>query len=124
MEVNHVIRRLILPLLPLAAVLATAAPAQAGSCSLSMSEQRNGLGATYTTSLRVTKTTCAKGKQVVKAFNSCRKANGGADGRCTRKVKKFSCSEKRTNQIDTQYDSTTTCKRGGKKVVFTYTQFT
>lgn len=115
---------LLLPLAALLASLAAAAPAAAATCKLSTSEQRGGLGATYTTSLRVTNTACANGKRVVKAFNACRKANGGADGRCNRKVRRFSCTERRSNQIKTQYDSKVTCKRGAKRVIFTYTQFT
>ena len=43
----------------------------AGSCHLSSYEQRH-LGASYVTSLGVKKTSCTKGKGVVKAFNSCR----------------------------------------------------
>ena len=73
----------------------------AGNCHLSTYEQRH-LGATYVTSLRVRKTSCRTGKKVVKAFNSCR---GSARGRCHHKVRRYSCSEKRSG-ISVQFDST------------------
>ena len=115
------------PLLAAAALvlLVAAAPASAArNCKLSTSEQRN-LGATYVqTPLKVKGVTCGKGKKVVKAFNACRKANGGADGRCPRRALRFRCTESRFNKLSTQYDSRVTCKRGGKRVLFTYTQFT
>ena len=91
----------------------------AGKCHLSSHEQRH-LGASYVTSLSVKKTSCKKGKGVVKAFNSCR---GSARGRCTHKVKRYSCNESRTG-ISTQFDSTVNCSRGGKRVHFTYTENT
>jgi hypothetical protein len=119
-------RSLRLPLLlPAAACIALigAAPASAAGCHLSTSEQR-GLGATYTTSLSVKGVSCAKGKRVARAFQACRKSNGGADGRCDHRVRRFSCSERRSNRIRTQYDSSVTCRRGARRVHLTYTMFT
>ena len=117
------IRRTAVSLLPFAAVLALAAPASAKSCNLSPNEQRS-LGATYVLNLKAKKVTCGKAKKVVKAFNACRKANGGVDGRCTKKVKRFRCTESRFNETSFQYDSNVTCKRGRKRVTFTYQQNT
>ena len=114
---------LLVPLAALVASLAFAPAASAKSCRLSPSEQR-GLGATYVFKLRATGVTCGKAKKVVKAFNACRKANGGADGRCNRRVLRFRCSESRFNRISTQYDSNVVCKRGAKRVTFTYQQNT
>jgi hypothetical protein len=91
----------------------------AGNCHLSTYEQRH-MGATYVTSLRVKRTSCGTGKAVVRAFNKCRK---GPRGRCHRKVKRFSCSERRSG-VSVQFNSTVNCKRGGKRVHFTYTQNT
>ena len=120
-------RALRLPLLLTAAAsvaLLGAAPASAAGCRLSSSEQRGGLGATYTTSLSVKGVSCSGGKRVARTFQACRKRNGGADGRCNRRVRRFSCSERRSNKIRTQYDSRVTCKRGSRRVIFTYTMFT
>jgi hypothetical protein len=93
----------------------------AGKCHLSSHEQRH-LGASYVTSLSVKKTSCKRGKGVVKAFNACRHKHGKG-GRCTSKVKGYSCSEKRTNGPGS-YDSKTTCTNGGKRVSFAYVQNT
>jgi hypothetical protein len=94
----------------------------AGSCRLSTSEQRN-LGATYVLQLTVRKTTCSKGKSLVKAFHACRRSRGGKKGFCPR-VNGYSCKESRFNKTKTQYDSRATCTRGSKSVKHTYTQFT
>jgi hypothetical protein len=91
----------------------------AGKCHLSSSEQRH-LGASYVTSLSVRGVSCRTGKAVVRAYHKCR---GSARGRCHHKVKRFSCSEHRAG-ISTQFDARVACKRGGKRVNFTYTQNT
>jgi hypothetical protein len=117
---------------PLALLLATlvgtllftaalASPASAArKCKLSTSEQRN-LGANYTTKLRVKGVSCKKGKRVSRAFHKCRKSNGGWNGRCKRRVLRFRCSENRFAAIKTNFSANVTCKRGGKRVWFTYT---
>lgn len=89
-------------------------------CGISGRERR--LGATYVTSLSVTGVSCAYAERVVRAFHRCRRRNGGADGRC-RGVLRFRCSERRTSS-PVQYDSRTSCRRGGDRVVFRYTQNT
>lgn len=103
---------------------ATSASVQASkSCGLSAKEGRS-LGATYVTSLSVKKVSCSKGKSVAKAFNACRRANGGAKGRCNSKVGGgYKCTESR-NSIPSQISSKVNCKRGSKKVSFRFTQFT
>ena len=68
-------------------------------------------------------TSCGTGKGVVKGFNKCRHQNGGRDGKCNSKVKGFKCSEgKRDGVPHVQYSSHVSCKKGGKKVAFSYTQ--
>ena len=101
------------------AVAGSPAVHAAGNCHLSSYEQRH-LGASYVTSLRVKKTSCSKGKGVVKAFNSCR---GSARGHCTHRVKGYACNEHRSG-ISVQFDSTVNCSNGSKRVHFTYTQNT
>ncbi len=39
-------------------------------------------------------------------------------------MKGYTCSEKRFDKIKTQYSSNVTCRKGGKTVKHTYTQFT
>ena len=114
--------------LPLGAV-ASAQPAPAtawasSSCHLSGHDQRH-LGASYVTSLSVKNTSCAVGKQVTLGFNKCRTSGGKPQGKCTHKVNKFRCSEKRYDAVPgVQYSSKVTCVRGSKKVFSTYTQNT
>lgn len=96
------------------------------SCSLSAAEmggtKPSTLGPTYVLQLSAKGTSCGKAKGVVKAFHTCRHKHGKA-GRCTSKVKGYSCSEKRTSS-PTQYDSSVTCKNGSKRVNHRYTQNT
>lgn len=79
-------------------------------------------GSGYFTSLSVKGVTCAKGRKVALAHYRCRTENG-RKGRCSRRVLRFSCSEQRTS-IPTQFDSRVTCRRGAKRVTFTYQQNT
>jgi hypothetical protein len=82
-------------------------------------------GPTYVPQMSVRKVSCRKGKAVVKAYHRCRVADGGAEkGRCTRKVKRFRCKEKRLSSIKTQFDAKVTCARKKARVTFTYTQYT
>lgn len=99
-----------------------AAPAEARGCSLAGKERS--LGPTYTTSLSVRRTSCRTGYRVVRAFDRCRKHHHGKAGHCRHKVRRFRCREHRFDRISTQYDSKVTCKRGKRRVRFTYTQFT
>jgi hypothetical protein len=99
----------------------TAAPSQARACSLA--GKVRSLGPTYTTSLHVRHTTCRTGYRVVRAYDACRKRHGKA-GHCRHRVRHFRCRESRFNRISTQYDARVGCRRGGKRVRFTYTQFT
>lgn len=91
-----------------------------GACDIS--GQQTELGASYVTSVKARKVGCSKALKVVKAYHKCRKDNGGRDGRCGR-VKGYSCSEKRESS-PSQYNAKAKCKKGGKKVVQTYTQNT
>lgn len=100
------------------------ATASATDCTLTTKEQR-GLGASYVTSLKVSGTTCAKGKGVTLAFNKCRTAGGKPQGKCTRKVGSYTCAEKRYDAVPgVQYSSKVTCTWGQKKIFSTYTQNT
>lgn len=113
---------LAMALIASAAAHATAGPTASTAATCSVSKDGRKLGATYVTSLKVRGVSCTKGKRVVKSFNSCRRANGGADGRCTSRVQGFSCKERRAG-IASQYDAKVTCKAGTRSVIFNYTQF-
>lgn len=105
----------------LLALLVVPTAASAATCSVRGQERR--LGPTYVTKLVVTNVSCTSGKRLVRSFYNCRVANGGKDGRC-RRVSGYTCSERRTNVISTQYDSRVVCNNGSRRVVHNYTQFT
>lgn len=90
-------------------------------CSLKKDGRK--LGTTYVTKLTVTSVTCTQAKTVVKAFQRCRRSNGGVSGRCTRPVQGYRCTETR-DTIPTQFVSRASCRSGARAIRFTYTQFT
>jgi hypothetical protein len=92
----------------------------AKSCHLSAHEQRHS-GASYVTSLHVKKTSCKKGKAVVRAYHKCRRAHGWK-GKCGHKVKGYKCKRHIQDSSSFQYDATVTCRRGAKRVTHSYTQ--
>ena len=79
-----------------------------------------GLG--YFTSLTVSGTSCATGKNVAIAYYHCRLRNG-VKGRCAGGVLGFRCIEKRVS-IPTEIDARVSCVKGSEKVVHTYQQDT
>ncbi|HYI79872.1 MAG TPA: hypothetical protein VEW67_03335 [Thermoleophilaceae bacterium] len=93
------------------------------SKSCSLSGKTRSLGPTYTTSLSVKRVKCSKGESLVRSYYNCRLDNGGRKARCGG-VSGYSCSERRYDVIPTQFSATATCKKGRKKVVHKYTQFT
>lgn len=92
------------------------------ACSVA-GDQRDFPPASYVTSIRVRNTTCRKGKKVTRAYHRCRKAHGGANGRCPNRVLRFRCSEGEREVVPgIQYNAKVTCRRGARKIVSTYTQ--
>lgn len=80
------------------------------------------MGPSYVTKLAVSSgVTCATGKSVIRAYDRCRKNNGGADGVCRSKVLTYNCTERRTTGRF-QFSANATCKSGTKAVTFSYTQ--
>jgi hypothetical protein len=77
----------------------------------------------YFTSLQVTGVSCKTGRSVTLAHYRCR-VKKGRKGRCTTKVNKYSCSESRPedSQSEEQLNAKVTCKRGSRKIVFSYQQ--
>jgi SH3-like domain-containing protein len=94
------------------------ASARYKSCDVSNVADR--LGPTSVSSLKVIGVRCGIGISVVRAFHSCRLANGPS-GRCVRLVKGYACQELRTN-APTQINGTVTCRKGRKTVFHRYTQ--
>lgn len=115
----HQIRLGVIAAACLVAIGAAAAPATAaaGSCS-----PPSYPGSGYFTSLKVSHVSCKTGRTVTLAHYRCRTENG-RKGRCKRRVHGYRCSERRT-VIPTEIDSRVTCKKGSRRVVYTYQQNT
>ena len=65
----------------------------------------------------------AKGKDVIRVYHHCRAQHGGANGRCPNRVLHYRCHEGDRQKVPgVQYDATVVCRRGGNKIVSTYTQ--
>ena len=94
---------------------------QASAANCNPPTYRSGQG--YFTSLKVTRTSCSTGSRVARAHYSCRTKNGKS-GRCSRRVLNFRCSESRPSSQRTadEYNARVTCRRGSRRVVFTYQQ--
>jgi hypothetical protein len=107
---------LLVVLATVTALLAVAPAASARGCRVGDKQSYN---TTYVLSIKVSGTSCRKARRLIRAYHRCRP---GRKGRC-RRVKGYSCSERRFNKSATSYDSRVTCRRGGKKVKHTYTQF-
>lgn len=109
----------------IAAILALPAVSGAATtCKLSLSAARS-MGPTYVTLLKVTRTSCANGKKVTKAYHTCR-LKKGKTGRCSTKVLGYSCTDRRPagERIPTQYTGYVTCKRGDARITHSYQQDT
>ncbi len=109
----------------LAALVLAPAGSAATSCASALKGKEQKLGTTYVTTVKVTGTGCSTGFSVVKAFHACRHKKGAA-GKCTAKVKGYSCTEKRPANLKgpASYDGDVTCKSGSKRVVHHYQQNT
>jgi hypothetical protein len=101
----------------LAFLVALPASAQAATCTPPKYPDSG-----YFTSLKATKVSCAEASRVALAFHKCR-TKTSIKGRCGSKVRKFSCTEKRTT-ISTEINGRVTCKYGSRKVELTYQQNT
>ena len=116
-------RLLVLAALTALAVAALPAPADAALRRCSVAGKERTFGASYVTSLHRQRTTCRNAERVVRSFHRCRRRAGGADGRCTRRVRLYRCRETRRRGA-TQYDARVSCRRGVRLIVHRYTQFT
>jgi hypothetical protein len=103
----------------LLAVGATAAGAHPSAHAARTCSPAKYPGQGYFTSLQVAHVTCATGRRVQLAHYRCR-IKHGRKGRCS-SVLHYRCSEVRRS-IATEFTSRTTCKRGTRRVIFTYQQ--
>ena len=108
-------RFLLLFALAAALSLVAASAAQARTCSAPRYP-----GSGYFTSLSVKNVSCKTGRKVTLAHYRCRTASSRA-GRCHKRVLGYSCSERR-HSISTEIDGRVTCKRGSRRVTYTYQQ--
>jgi hypothetical protein len=77
----------------------------------------------YVLDLSVRHTTCRKGKRVIGAYTDCRHQHGGLNGRCPNRVLHYRCHEgDRTVAPHIQYTADVGCRRGDRRIHFTYTQ--
>jgi hypothetical protein len=98
-------------------VLAATA-SQAGAASACRPPAYPGSG--YFTSITVTRVGCVTGRRVTLAHYRCRVRNG-VRGRCPRRIYGYSCTEHRV-AIPSEIDARVTCRRGARRVVYTYQQ--
>ena len=96
--------------------LAGASPAVAATCKPGKYP-----GQGYFTSLKVTNISCSGGRDVMRAHYRCRTKHG-IKGRCP-SFNGWRCTETR-NAIATEYNARVTCRKGSRKVVYTYQQNT
>lgn len=77
----------------------------------------------YFTSLKATNVSCRTARSIALAHYRCR-VKKGIKGRCTTRVKLYRCTESRPadSQSQEQLNAKVTCKRGSRKVVYTYQQ--
>jgi len=77
----------------------------------------------YFTSLKVTKVSCKTGRSITLAHYRCR-VKRGIKGKCRTRVRRYRCTESRPrdSQSQEQLNARVTCKRGKRKVVYTYQQ--
>lgn len=74
----------------------------------------------YFLRLEVTKISCPTGKSLMLSHYRCR-AKKGIRGRCDR-VRGYRCTEKRKEEIQTEFNSKVTCTNAGKRFAYNYQQ--
>jgi hypothetical protein len=109
--------------LPLTAAMASAEPVAHAARTCNIASMYYTLGPTYVETLGVSRTSCATGVRVIKAYNRCRLNAGGKTGRCHSRVLGFRCSERRSSS-SIQFIGKVRCTKGRAVVKFTYTENT
>jgi hypothetical protein len=100
-----------------------AQPSVAATKACSTPKYPNANPGGYFTSLQVNGVSCKTGRSVTLAHYKCR-VKKGRKGKCSSKVKGYTCSESRPadSQSEEQLNAKVTCKRGSKRVIFSYQQ--
>jgi len=93
-------------------------PTATASKACSVGDSRS-YGTTYVLSIRARNVGCRKARKRVRAFHDCRQ---GARGRCPN-LGAWNCSENREFGAGS-FNSKVRCRKGGKRVKHTYTQWT
>jgi hypothetical protein len=85
-------------------------------------KQQN-LGASYVTTIQVSKVSCGQAEKVVVAYHACRNKNGGAGGTCDTAVAGFTCTEgPRQSVPNVQFNAVADCHKGDAEIKSSYTQ--
>ena len=114
--------RLITLPLALVAALALVALAGVGTAAAKSCSPAKYPGDGYFTSLSVSGTSCARGREVQRSHYRCRVRAGGRDGRCGRRVEGYRCRESRFGRTSAEYNARVRCTRGSATIRFTYQQ--
>jgi hypothetical protein len=125
------VKRLALLIVLVAAVVAgcgggggsgsTSTAAALASCNIN-GKQRD-LGASYVTSIQVSKATCPQAEEVIAMYHHCRLQNGGAGGTCDSPLRGFQCTEGARQSVpNVQFNATVDCHKGDLEIKSTYTQ--
>lgn len=88
----------------------------AGRCAVG---DTRGYGTSFVLRISAARITCARARELVRAFHACRP---GKTGRCPR-VSGYRCSEERFNRTSLSYEARVRCTRGAKVVRHVYLQF-
>lgn len=86
-----------------------------------------GKGNGYVHELRATRISCGYAKKFVFRFYRCRTRSSKSgrtnkEGRCTRRLSRFKCSERRGLSSAVEFNSTATCRRGKSRIIISYQQ--
>ena len=80
-----------------------------------------GTFASYINEYSAKNLSCGDAREVIAAYQECRKENGGKNGKCDG-VMGYSCDEKRGDKVPgVQFSASVVCKSGSKKVKHHYT---
>jgi hypothetical protein len=91
------------------------------SCDINGKQQN--LGASYVTTIEVSKVSCSQAEKVITAYHACRRQNGGAGGTCETPVMSFNCTEgPRQSVPGVQFNATVDCRSGVAEIKSDYTQ--
>ena len=99
----------------------TTATAALTDCNIDGKQQS--LGASYVTTIQVSKVSCGQAEKVVVAYHACRNENGGPGGTCETAVAGYTCTEGQRQEVPgVQFNAVADCKKGDAEISSSYTQ--